>query len=719
MIFGRRKSVKKKTIINVKQKRKSTDETVSHFADGLYKKINAGVLMNEIPFQDTKDLRDLLLFILEKPLRNQNDMIVIRYYLTNFPGFISTLNLAENFHDPQEIMQKISVFLEYERLKQNQIVCLNGQLGDKFYLIIDGCVAVLVPVNYTMMMTTDEFMGYLYNLYELREYDLIHKSISSNRKYLDSSYTKQIIDLEKQCQNFKNLTNYINEEIPIFEYINRLIPIETTKDSKDSHEFVLWKYIRVVDLESGKSFGDVALKDNISKRTATIITVKQSFFGTIKKDIYQVCIRDALERVRRYNMETIYNTNIFNDYSKELFKVYIFNHFKACSIQRGKYLFKQGDEREEIYFIKTGEFKVDLFSSCEELNDIIDSFGGDSYNRDLKIKIELNYKLKNFNKEKRNFYVFFVKRGDVLGMDDYLVNGSNKFFASVKCFSKSAEYFSVNLDFFNKILKDKLIKKNFENWIKIRKQIMVNRLIELKNNSLYHFYSMVGDKDMIYNFKEEEKNISRNNVKVLSTHLNEDTNFNDKNISIPNAKVSFASFKKFLFPKKTSKKIILNDSQSKSKIRNSSSDFITKSNTINQLDNNKKTILKNTIEPTNKIYLSPYDYKPKTVKNSKPNVTFGNFNVNKKEIPRLKLYNTVINKLVSEKDAICSNQNQSLHSFDILAMDKYIENTQTERELQKNPNYIKYYSNYYEYVNSDKYNKINNLFRITKNKKFK
>ena len=162
-----------------------------------------------------------------------------------------------------------------------------------------------------------------------------------------------------------------------------------------------------------------------------------------------------------------------------------------------------------------------------------------------------------------------------------------------------------------------------------------------------------------------------------------------------------------------------NDSQSKSKMKNSSSDFMTKSNTINLIDNNKKTILKNTIEPTNKIYLSPYDYKPKTVKNSKPNVTFGNFNVNKKEIPRLKLYNTVINKLVSEKDAICSNQNQSLHSFDILAMDKYIENTQTERELQKNPNYIKYYSNYYEYVNSDKYNKTNNLFRITKNKKLK
>ena len=245
---------------------------------------------------------------------------------------------------------------------------------------------------------------------------------------------------------------------------------------------------------------------------------------------------------------------------------------------------------------------------------------------------------------------------------------------------------------------------------------MIDRLIELKNNSLYHFYSMVGDKDMIFHFNEEEKNFSRNNVKILSNNINVDSKPNDRNISIPNQKVSFASFKKFLFPKKASKKIE-NDSQSKSKIKNSSSDFITKSNTIYQTDNNKRITLKSTIEPINKFYLSQYDYKPENIKSYKPNVTFGNFNVNKKEIPRLKLYNTVINKLVSEKDAICSNQNQSLHSFDILAMDKYIENTQTERELQKNPNHTKYYSNYYEYVNSDKYNNSMTLFRITKNKK--
>ena len=106
MLLGRRKSIKRKTIINVKQKRKSTDETVSAFAENLYKKLLLGISLNEIPFQNSKDMRDLILYILEKPLRNQNDILVIRFFLTNFPGFIQTLNISKNFNDPQEIMQK-------------------------------------------------------------------------------------------------------------------------------------------------------------------------------------------------------------------------------------------------------------------------------------------------------------------------------------------------------------------------------------------------------------------------------------------------------------------------------------------------------------------------------------------------------------------------------------------------------------------------------------
>jgi len=686
----------------LRQKRLSTHDIIQSYADKLYKKMGAGIPISEIPISNPKELQKLIIHILKKTSsRTQNDILIIRYYLTHFPGFINALNISENFHDPQEIMQKISTFIQCEYMKKNTIVCLNGQLGDKFYLIFNGLIGVLVPNSYTMIMTPNEFIGHLLTLFELHELDLIHKTISSNRKILDSTYTKQIIDLEKQTQTIKQLTCFKSEEIELNEYINRLIPKEVTSNSKESMEFTLWKYIKVVDLESGKSFGDVALKDNFSKRTATIITLEDSYFGIIKKDIYQACIRDTLERIRRNNIETIYNTKLFYDYSKELFKIYIFNNFKGVVINRGKYLFYQGEERKEIYFIKSGEFKVDVFCSCKDLSEIIDNFGGDSYNRDLLIKIQLNEKMKSYNKEKRIFSIFLVKKGDVLGMDDYLFFNTNNFFCSVRCISKTAEYFSITLNYFNKLKEDFLIRKNYEKWIKVRKKLIIERLIELKNNTLYHYYSLVNETNHIEN-KEEEKSISKNNVKTNSTFYNEENILKEK---IINTKTSFNSFRKFFFPNQKNKKVILNNSESKGKVKlNNSSSTNLNLNNINKSDNKK--LFTNSIEPINKFNISEYQNKNNINKNNyKPNLTFGNFNVGKKVMPRLKIYNNIINKLISEKDAICSNLKQKLHNFDILAMDKFIENTETGKNIQKNPLYTKYFTNYYDYINSDLFNK--------------
>ena len=700
----RRKSIKKKTLINVKQKRKSMDEEVIALSENLNKKLYQGHSMNEISFNPSKELRDLVLFVLKKSIRNQNDILIIRYYLTNFPGFITTLNISEDFNDPQEIMQKISVFIQCEFIKKDTIVCLNGQLGDKFYLIFSGSVGVLIPNSYTKKMTPEEFMGYLINLYDLKEYDLIHKSINSNRKILDSSFKKQILEMEKNCQNITNLSNYKSEEINMNDYIDRLIPKETS-NTNECMEFTLWKYIKVIDLEDGKSFGDVALKDNFSKRTATIITNEDCYFGIIKKDIYQTCIKDTLDRIRRFNIETILNTKLFEGYSKELFKIYIFNNFKGLSIVRGKYLFKQNEERTEIFFIKSGEFKVELFCSCEDLNNIIESFGGDSYNRDLEVKIKLNNRMKTFNKDKRVFSVFFVKRGDVLGMDDYLILNTNKLFCSVKCFSKNGEYFSIDLDIFNKIKQDLLIKSNYDHWIKVKKKLMYERLIEIKENSLYHFYSLVNE-DLFLDLKEEEKSLSKNNFKTSLTYINDDINLSER--KIPNVKTSFNYMRSHLFPKKKMTK-----KNGRNSIKLSSENiFDIKSNS---LSNNKKNTLKNS---PNKYFSSQYENKINNINDYKyyPNLTFGNYNVGKKVVPRLKLYNNIINKLISEKDNIYSDNRKKLHKFDMLALDKYIENTVTERNNQKNPNYTKYYTNYYDYINSDNFNKPINL-RYKKMKK--
>ena len=309
--------------------------------------------------------------------------------------------------------------------------------------------------------------------------------------------------------------------------------------------------------------------------------------------------------------------------------------------------------------------------------------------------------MKSYNKEKRIFSIFLVKKGDVLGMDDYLFFNTNNFFCSVRCISKTAEYFSITLNYFNKLKEDFLIRKNYEKWIKVRKKLIIERLIELKNNTLYHYYSLINETNHIEN-KEEEKSISKNNVKTNSTFYNEENILKEK---IINTKTSFNSFRKFFFPNQKNKKVILNNSESKGKVKlNNSSSTNLNLNNINKSDNKK--LFTNSIEPINKFNISEYQNKNNINKNNyKPNLTFGNFNVGKKVMPRLKIYNNIINKLISEKDAICSNLKQKLHNFDILAMDKFIENTETGKNIQKNPLYTKYFTNYYDYINSDLFNK--------------
>ena len=74
----RRKSIKKKTLINVKQKRKSMDEEVIALSENLNKKLYQGHSMNEISFNPSKELRDLVLF--NKFSRIYNNIKYIRRF---------------------------------------------------------------------------------------------------------------------------------------------------------------------------------------------------------------------------------------------------------------------------------------------------------------------------------------------------------------------------------------------------------------------------------------------------------------------------------------------------------------------------------------------------------------------------------------------------------------------------------------------------------------
>ena len=730
-IFKRQLS-KKRTFVNVKSKRKSTDETITAIAEKLNHKLSLGIDLTNIPFNHTKEMFDILLFIFGKSIRTQNDNLLIRHYLYNFPGLIKTLNLKKNFSDPEEIMNKICLFIQCEPKQKDTIICLNGQFGDRFYLIFEGLVAVLVPIEYKMYLRIEEFIAYLNNLKVNNEFDLIHRSIMSNKKIIPEEYSKIILEYEKMCSLTVNLTKFKSELIDWENYINRLIPKGVKKNSQ-SLEFTLWKYHYVCDLERGKSFGEIALKDDTKRRTATIITLKDSYFGTLKKDIYQGCIKDALEKIRRSNIECITSSKLFYRYGHDSFEMNFFNFFKLISFDKGSFLFKQGEKRKEIFFIKNGELKVEIFGNCEYLNKIIEDLGGDSFNKKIYDLIQQNYKMYEFNKELRTFSLFFIKNGDVIGMDDY-ISKNGYYITSVKCSSANVECFSLDLEFFKKLLKERTIRENYYNWIESRKNVMMKRIKDLKENTLFHYYSFVKEKSFD-NWRNEKYfiterlpyNVLRNTyssfpriIKNKDENLDKENNDNndnnnlffisDGNLNKNNTKENLKDNEK---NKDKSKDLV----KKKSRNRNYSEAFTIDSS--NFLSERKKMNMKKIFNNNNvKITLTLDSYNKK-----QPKLKFGNFPINKKLVPRLKLYNNVIDKLIKEQKKICDDSKRnkidnSLKKIDILSFDKYIEQNKSERHFLNKPKNLKFTSNYYEYINSEKY--IPNSIRLkSKNKKIR
>ena len=228
-----------------------------------------------------------------------------------------------------EILHKLSIFIQGEHYEKNRIICMNGEVGDKFYLIFKGTVSVLVPNPYTEELTAIEYTNHLYNLRRLREFDLLNRTIDSNRDKYMSLEVLNLASDDYDCYNL-NKGEIIGEE----EYINRLIPqkgvVVVTKESdgdtdskkdneliialmgiqkeddsqqndlsvSDSEEdlkinqeeksknkskiyhFTIWTYHKVCELGVGKSFGDIALGKDISNRTATVIANEDIRFSS-------------------------------------------------------------------------------------------------------------------------------------------------------------------------------------------------------------------------------------------------------------------------------------------------------------------------------------------------------------------------------------------------------------------------------------------------------
>ena len=61
---------------------------------------------------------------------------------------------------------------------------------------------------------------------------------------------------------------------------------DNIQDIHNKNNVYIYEYQEIIQLETGNMFGDAALSNSLSKRTATIISVVDSYFGCLNKEIY-------------------------------------------------------------------------------------------------------------------------------------------------------------------------------------------------------------------------------------------------------------------------------------------------------------------------------------------------------------------------------------------------------------------------------------------------
>lgn len=701
------KTKKRYSSVQRDDRNSSLDEAVTSLAEYVQNKINRGIKPQDIQINiDAYDYQNILKYILNKNFRSGNELLLIKHYLTSFPKYQCNTNVTpkQYFEDPNELINKICLCIKFESKPKNTIICQLGEIGDKFYVVFKGKIAVIIAQSYEHELSESDFIEHLKVLHSYQEYDILERTVSSNRHiYL----SPQMHEIMEHLDYTKPL---LQRDFSVEEYIERIRPA-STPNSGEKIKVKLWTYKMVVEITAGNSFGDVALSGEEKRRNASIITLEDCDFGTIKKESYEICIKEAEEKARRNNIDNVYSQIIFQGYNKDFFEKNYFNFFKHEVFNRGHILFVQGTERKEIFFVKEGEIELSFYVSFKDLNALIRSLGGEieNYEREQKI-INGNPRLKQYYTTKKWFRLKIVNRKDIIGLDEYLIN--NSFYCTAKVTSQKCSLFALEMNFYGNFLKEKTFLKNIENYYNVKKPMICERISQIKETFFNNFQEIIKER------KPPQKIIlpSASNVYIEIKKDFQIKTQNSQQESGPNIFMT-ANNKQNMTAQKSSrnrKKLMeitsANLSLDKQKMRERNlsqgmSGLFTKyqTNTGTTLNSPPKTLSKLKINQKKSFkYFIPRNKINPLYKNifTNTNIKLNKHHTEKLLLKKINLQTEIINKMQESFDKSLSQEEKDkeeksgtkdgmFSTLDFLAFDKYCEKLETKYFTKPNkPNWI-------------------------------
>ena len=288
--------------------------------------------------------KEYILNILEKNPKNrkENEIKNVADFLsTNYTYF---QNLKKS--DSQLMVEKLAKLSKIKIFYPGETIIKFGDIGDKFYVVIEGFVQVYKPIFEEKKMTPNDFIKYMNDI-KFREKD--------ENKYL------RIKDYNK-TRNFD-----ISEYEKMDSEMNFM---------KIKREFFVENLQSMGIYGEGFSFGEISLMTN-AKRNATIKCSdennnKHAILLSIGKESYDKAFKEYQEKKLTKDIESFIKAYpFFKDFTKENM-IAVFNCITKINLEKGDYLFHQNDPDTNLYFVVSGKLEVYSHISLNWINQFME-----------------------------------------------------------------------------------------------------------------------------------------------------------------------------------------------------------------------------------------------------------------------------------------------------------------------------------------------------------
>ena len=397
--------------------------------------------------------------------------------------------------------------------------------------------------------------------------------------------TRQIFGLfDLDCLNDNDEEiNHCSSE----EYINRINPPTTSSQSKvkkskinsnnSLYELNIYFYSKVISLGKGHFFGELALRDSKSVRTATIITKSDCDFAYLNRKTYNNSLKTNTELHLKNQLTFFINLPIFVDIPIILFYKKYYTHMSKHNIAKNKFVIKQREKPTQLCLLNKGSYELICCFNLKELTQLIlhfiektrnyrtDSEQMNSYDYkdiliSLKESMEEEKKLLIKNSNFKNLYskevlmkISEMSCPDIVGFEE-VIGKDNLYAFSLKAKTTGNIIYSLDFNFYKDLYKrNPLVQKRHNHIIKIKLDMTIKRLVKIRNNIISTFLNHKTEDDLNILVLKEIENINKVkttgkrylHLKNTKCNISFDIkDFNNKEKDLFNKKFSFHKIQK-------------------------------------------------------------------------------------------------------------------------------------------------------------------------------